>query len=247
MTKSPFRWLETEGDTTSRVLTTRLVRNILDEDYAPGERLPTERELAEQFDVSRHVVREALKRLEVLGLVRIKQGSGAYVSDVKLTGGLELFEYLLFDEQGQVDLSILGDFFVFWQNFACEGVALAAQHATQEEREQLRQGWHTRGECFDDLAGFAEINRALMQLVAQATHNRVYQLIFNNAARIFYKIRTGLSFAQLAPVISQTQLDRLFEAIEEQDPPLARLLCERLMQASRRQIVEQFLLLANNT
>lgn len=47
--------------------------------YAPGDRLPTEREYAERFDVSRTVVREAFIMLELSGRVEVRKGSGTYV------------------------------------------------------------------------------------------------------------------------------------------------------------------------
>ncbi|ART63834.1 FCD domain-containing protein [Kushneria marisflavi] len=49
--------------------------------YRPGERLPTEREYAERFDVSRTVVREAFIMLELAGRVEVRKGSGTYVRD----------------------------------------------------------------------------------------------------------------------------------------------------------------------
>jgi DNA-binding FadR family transcriptional regulator len=67
----------------------RLYRQIADQlrglidsgEYAVGSRLPTERELADQLKVSRPTVREALIALEVEGRVRIRVGSGIYVSE----------------------------------------------------------------------------------------------------------------------------------------------------------------------
>jgi GntR family transcriptional regulator, transcriptional repressor for pyruvate dehydrogenase complex len=50
-------------------------------DFGPGERLPSERELVETFGVSRVSVREAIRSLEALGLVRVQQGRGAFVGD----------------------------------------------------------------------------------------------------------------------------------------------------------------------
>ncbi|WP_438766289.1 FCD domain-containing protein [Kushneria sp. TE3] len=47
--------------------------------YRPGDRLPTEREYAERFDVSRTVVREAFIMLELAGRVEVRKGSGTYV------------------------------------------------------------------------------------------------------------------------------------------------------------------------
>lgn len=49
--------------------------------YAPGQRLPSEHALAEQFGVNRHTIRRSLSSLCTQGLVRITQGSGTYVED----------------------------------------------------------------------------------------------------------------------------------------------------------------------
>lgn len=54
---------------------------ILNGDFAPGERLPSERELVETFGVSRVSVREAIRSLEALGFLRVYQGRGAFVTD----------------------------------------------------------------------------------------------------------------------------------------------------------------------
>jgi GntR family transcriptional repressor for pyruvate dehydrogenase complex len=58
-------------------------RAILSGQYRPGDRLPTEREMAQQFGVSRVTVRDALRALEANGLVRVKVGGqgGPYVSE----------------------------------------------------------------------------------------------------------------------------------------------------------------------
>src|SRR5437868_8133407 len=57
-------------------------RAILSGQYRPGDRLPTERDMAQQFGVSRVTVRDALRALEANGLVRVKVGGqgGPYVS-----------------------------------------------------------------------------------------------------------------------------------------------------------------------
>ena len=65
-------------------IVSQLKAAILAGRFTPGERLPTERELTEQFKVSRVVVREAVRELEITGLVKILQGpnGGAYVTDL---------------------------------------------------------------------------------------------------------------------------------------------------------------------
>ncbi|MBA4261168.1 MAG: phosphonate metabolism transcriptional regulator PhnF [Comamonadaceae bacterium] len=49
--------------------------------YAPGERLPSEHSLAEQYGVNRHTIRRSMASLGQIGLVRSTQGSGTYVED----------------------------------------------------------------------------------------------------------------------------------------------------------------------
>jgi DNA-binding FadR family transcriptional regulator len=90
--KEPIRPGSFQGETSvplEAVEARRLYRQIADQlrgliergEYAVGSKLPTERDLAEQLKVSRPTVREALIALEVEGLVRIRVGSGIYVSE----------------------------------------------------------------------------------------------------------------------------------------------------------------------
>ncbi|HMT05478.1 MAG: FadR family transcriptional regulator [Solirubrobacterales bacterium] len=67
-----------------------LRRRILEGDLVPGDRIPSERVLAEEFGVNRHAVREALKRLEQAGLIRITHGGATRVLDWRDSGGLEV-------------------------------------------------------------------------------------------------------------------------------------------------------------
>jgi DNA-binding FadR family transcriptional regulator len=63
-------------------------------DIAPGERLPSERELVEAFGVSRVSVREAIRSLEAQGRVRVEQGRGVFVSDRRSGFGEPLSRWL---------------------------------------------------------------------------------------------------------------------------------------------------------
>lgn len=67
---------------------------ILDGTYPAGTNLPAERQLAEVFGVNRHVVREATKRAEQIGLVSVTQGGGTKVLDFERTAGLDALALL---------------------------------------------------------------------------------------------------------------------------------------------------------
>ncbi|MBF6619945.1 MAG: FadR family transcriptional regulator [Patulibacter sp.] len=74
----------------SDVVHDRLRASILDGELAPGDPVPSERVLALDLGVNRHAVREALKRLEQAGLVRITQGGPTRVLDWRDHGGMDL-------------------------------------------------------------------------------------------------------------------------------------------------------------
>jgi GntR family transcriptional repressor for pyruvate dehydrogenase complex len=73
--------------------------------FRPGDALPSERELAEKYEVNRSSVREAVKRLQGWGLVQVRHGGATKVRDFILGAGLEMLPSLV--EVGQVEPGIL--------------------------------------------------------------------------------------------------------------------------------------------
>lgn len=104
----------------------QLVDAIRDGTYAVGDRLPAERELAAAQGVSRPAVREAILALEVLGLVKVRIGSGAYV--VAVPG-----------EEAEAARFSVSAFELMEARMLIEGeaAALAALHISAEEIEEL--------------------------------------------------------------------------------------------------------------
>ncbi len=112
----------------------QLEQMLLEGSFAAGQKLPTERELAEQFDVSRPSVREALQKLGAKGLVLRKQGGGTFVCD-SLVGGLTdpLFELIGRHPESQFDLLEF--------RHALEGICAyyAALRGTANDFNQIKQ------------------------------------------------------------------------------------------------------------
>src|SRR3954449_6753475 len=78
------------ASTRSAEIHARLRQAILTGEHAPGDALPSERQLSDELGASRHAVREALKRLQQAGLVSISQGGATRVRDWRHSGGLGL-------------------------------------------------------------------------------------------------------------------------------------------------------------
>ncbi|HDP35037.1 MAG TPA: FadR family transcriptional regulator [Candidatus Hydrogenedentes bacterium] len=219
--------------TASRILASTLIRRLLDGGYPAGHRMPTEREMAQQFGVSRHVVREALKHLEALGLVKIHQGSGVYPNDVLLSGGMELFEYILFCDDEHFNGEALRDLLLFCRLFVPNVLRLAAKNRTPEQVSEIKKALVERPLTAGDTKSFTAANLRLLRTISKATHNIIYQLIFNNLGRILAKVRLVIPIEQLAPIIEQHDLEEIVRAIEAQDDELAGLLAQRLAEHSQ--------------
>src|SRR5512138_362917 len=102
---------------------------ILGGQYPPGSKLPPERELSKRLRVNRASLREALKKLEHLGLVRIRQGDGTRVQNFMETGGIELVQHLLPLAGGKPEL--IRDLLEFRRIFGRELARLAAARAPE--------------------------------------------------------------------------------------------------------------------
>src|SRR3954454_5517339 len=83
-----------------------LLEALLSGRYAPGEKLPAQRTLAADLGVTMSSVREALKRLEQMGLVDVRHGSAMRVRDWREHGGLDVLTHLLF-RGGVLDAGVL--------------------------------------------------------------------------------------------------------------------------------------------
>lgn len=116
------------SDQVARALTAEIREGRL----ALGDKLPTEAALAEQFSVSRTVVREAVSRLKSLGLVDSRQGSGVYVRDAGVPP-------LSFDPNYAVSQEAVVQMAEVRRALEAEVAALAAQRRTRADVRCIRQ------------------------------------------------------------------------------------------------------------
>lgn len=117
-----------------------VLRRIVDGRYPPGLRLPSEIELADQFACGRSTVREALRHLAGLGVVRSRKGSGALVLDFRRDGTPALLPAYLF--AGKFDLpgtELAGELLHLRSLLAGEAVRLAARYARPGDLDEARR------------------------------------------------------------------------------------------------------------
>jgi GntR family transcriptional repressor for pyruvate dehydrogenase complex len=168
------------ADRLAASLRTAIVRGRL----RPGDPLPSERELADQYEVNRSSVREAMKRLEAWGLVKIRHGGATRVSDFLLSAGLDLLPFLV-EVDGPVDATVLRELHeirAMLLGWCAEQAALKADPASIARLESLaRQLVASRGRP----SVSQELDYDFFEALVQITGNRPL-LLFANVVRGVY-------------------------------------------------------------
>jgi GntR family transcriptional repressor for pyruvate dehydrogenase complex len=145
----------------SEEIMAQLVESVRQGKLQPGERLPSERELAEQLGVSRASVREALRALSLKGLVVSRPGAGTFVA----TGILEASAVPPEDERA------LRDIFELRMLLEPPIAALAAQRAAPADIERLRAILKEQAEQVQRGITGAEADQSFHSALAEATGN----------------------------------------------------------------------------
>src|SRR5947208_12041444 len=122
----------------------QLLGEIVSGRYAPGETLPGERGLSDVFQVNRHVVREALKRLEQVGLVKTVHGGGTKVLEFRRSAGLDLLAVIAdHPEAMEGMLPLLLSALQMRAVIGVDAARLCAQGASDDLRAELLEAGET--------------------------------------------------------------------------------------------------------
>ncbi|KMT64917.1 pyruvate dehydrogenase complex transcriptional repressor PdhR [Catenovulum maritimum] len=204
------------------VILKQLETLILEGSLQPGQKLPPERELAKQFDVSRPSLREAIQMLEAKGLVTRRQGGGTFVSD-KLQSSLSdpLFNLLLSNPDAQFDLLEF--------RHALEGIAAyyAALRGTQADFQRIKDSFEAIIACNDNMEkDQIDAIFEFFKAIAEASHNLVIAHLIQAMAPMLKKnIATNFKVLNSKPDIArQVNADResMMDAIISGNPIQAR-------------------------
>jgi DNA-binding FadR family transcriptional regulator len=166
----------------------QLLAEIVSGRYAPGATLPGERGLSDVFHVNRHVVREALKRLEQVGLVKTVHGGGTKVLEFRRTAGLDLLAVIAeHPEALEGMLPLLVSALQLRAVIGVDVARLCAAGASDELRAELLEA----GEALSGAARGVELlplDQRFWQLLLDGAGNVAYQLAFNSLIRAVHAV-----------------------------------------------------------
>lgn len=148
--------------------------------YAVGERLPSITEMARQYNVGPPTLREAIKRVEALGLVSVRHGSGVYVRSLAppifLTNPIHT---------GEPSKKLLLDLVEARMPIEIETAVLAARHVTAEQIDRMEEILEGAAAAMGNPAVLAPLNMAFHCEIAKASGNVVLAQLVEQIVDLF--------------------------------------------------------------
>lgn len=184
-------------------------------EYPLGARLPSERQLAQSYDVSRPTVREAIIALEVDGMVEVRKGSGVYVTATQPADvdgpSADVGPFELLEARRQIEGEV---------------AALAAGRITDEQLGELRALVKAMGDAGADSARAEVADRQFHELIASASLNSAFvavvELLWDMRARssLYRLLSNKAHIAGVTPSVAEHE--DIVRALEARAPAAAR-------------------------
>jgi len=207
----------------------RISERIFEGQLAPGDRLPAERELAQQLGVNRNALREALKRLEQLRLVAIHPGGSTRVLDFRRSSGLDLLGAILFSGSGELRLEAARSLVELRAVLGPDIAARAASRGGPAASAQLsRLLEELRAIPMTDLVARQRHSLELWRVLVVASDNLAYRLAFNTMEQAWDTIGDLMAPALREELEDQRCYDKMVRAVEKGDATTARRAAQQL-------------------
>jgi GntR family transcriptional repressor for pyruvate dehydrogenase complex len=197
-----------------------------------GDRLPSERELAETFRVSRSSVREAIKTLENEGMVVSRPGSGTFLTAVNVEAIIPSLASLL--SRGK---DALIDLFEMRCLVEPSIAALAAERATPADILRLKEICTQQAQQIDRETSAVDSDAAFHLTIGRATHNAALQRLVASIVEILKPIREKSLQTPGRAHKSLASHRAVLVAIERHDPELARQAMQQHIQAVEENVL----------
>lgn len=185
----------------------------------PGDRLPSEKELALEFGVSKASLREALRALEALGMLEVKQGmgGGAFVTKVDLeTARNNMFNYIFFQNPS------ISEFTQLRALIEPPVAEIAAVKRSQADLDYLEDNLNRTRELMDSGPFYYELDTKFHHKIAEISGNRLICFVIDSLKNAIVNIKLELDLNRDFSIQVYKAHMRLFDALRKSDPKQAR-------------------------
>lgn len=205
--------------------------NIKSGKWLPGMKIETEEQLCRALNVSRIAVRQALDKLDALGVLKRQQGSGTYVNSFE-NASLEGLVY--YPPTHSNFLTVLE----FRRMFDSSCVELFLQYASAEERRGLETNLEQMILSRDNMEQFDFLDNQFHQMIALGTHNALIIQISKVLTELLVRYQ-ALQYENAGPDHAIKWHTMILEAIKSNNAPLAKICAQTHIENSIKKMQEQ--------
>jgi DNA-binding FadR family transcriptional regulator len=223
-------------------LTQDLTQRIMDGEYAPGAKLPTETELQKQWRVSRSVVREAMKVLASQGLVRIEQGRGTFVSDTNHASLKEQISFALRRADKSKDgarskpLGEWNELLEVRRVLEVEVAARAARNASPANLDAMQAAIDVLRDQPNEPEGYVDADLAFHRALAEATGNPLWAALLNSLNDLLRRYREAGFTGKDGVLFAARQHQKILDAVKSRDAQAAHDAMESHLKKSEQDL-----------
>ncbi len=169
-----------------------LIQQIFTRKLKPGDKLLPVRHLVEEMGVDQASVRIALKQLEIMNVLHIRRGDGAYVKDYMKHAGIEFLSASILQQPKNTDW-LLDEYMVdelweFWISVLPEILRLASEKHSPRDVKALMDILNDEEANLHDRQKIVELQVQAQDYVAQVANNMMYLLLFNSSRPLRIKL-----------------------------------------------------------
>jgi GntR family transcriptional regulator, transcriptional repressor for pyruvate dehydrogenase complex len=184
----------------------------------PGDQLPAERELAQQFGVSRTAVREAIKTLHEKGLVEALPGRGTFITSGTAHSMRQSLDRILKSGEAGGTAWLVE----FREILEPEIAALAARRAGEQDVAAMREAVRVMDAAQRDPESFIEADLDFHLALAEAAANPLILSLIDSIVELLREQRMQIFYIEGGPARGQLHHKRILEAVEHKDARGAR-------------------------
>ncbi len=205
----------------------QIEQRILTGELKVGDQLPAERELGEQFRVSRTAIREAVKALREKGLVEIRPGRGTFITNDTSQAARDSLGLMMKISQAEDSRDL-----VEVREILEPGIAfLAATRATDENIAGMQMAVATMDAAMNDAETYIEADLDFHLALAEATQNALIPILLDFIVALLRDQRTRIFLVDGGAQRGQVHHKHILEAVLRRDPDAAReAMCVHLVQ-----------------
>lgn len=185
----------------------------------PGDRLPSERDLGEQFAVSRAVIREAVRSLAARGVVTSKPGKGLTVAAVDADSVSASMNLYLRGNHNELPYERVHE---VRTTLELDVARLAGQRARESEIAHLRVTHERLAVVLDDVEESSRADVAFHRELAELTHNPLYVIILDSIGNELLEIRRATMGNLTETERGYVEHGRILAAVSRHDPEAAQ-------------------------